>query len=193
MNSKLFFRYATMNSAKSAELLMKAYNFEERGLKILCIKPSIDDREGKNVIKSRVGIERECKFVKPTDNIYDGVKKLLENGGKIDWILADESQFFKKEQIDQLGDIVDELDINVICYGLRADFRTELFEGSKRLFEIADSIEEMKSSCSCGRKSIINARIDKNGNVVTNGEQIEIGGNDRYVSLCRKCYKKLRN
>lgn len=193
MNSKLFFRYATMNSAKSAELLMKAYNFEERGLKILCIKPSIDDREGKNVIKSRVGIERECKMVKPTDNIYDGVKKLLENGGKIDWILADESQFFKKEQIDQLGDIVDELDINVICYGLRADFRTELFEGSKRLFEIADSIEEMKSSCSCGRKSIINARIDENGNVVTNGEQIEIGGNDRYVSLCRKCYKKLRN
>jgi thymidine kinase len=193
MNSKLFFRYATMNSAKSAELLMKAYNFEERGLKILCIKPSIDDREGKNVIKSRVGIERECKMVKPTDNIYDGVKKLLENGGKIDWILADESQFFKKEQIDQLGDIVDELEINVICYGLRADFRTELFEGSKRLFEIADSIEEMKSSCSCGRKSIINARIDENGNVVTNGEQIEIGGNDRYVSLCRKCYKKLRN
>lgn len=193
MNSKLFFRYATMNSAKSAELLMKAYNFEERGLKILCIKPSIDDREGKNVIKSRVGIERECKMVKPTDNIYDGVKKLLENGGKIDWILADESQFFKKEQIDQLGDIVDELGINVICYGLRADFRTELFEGSKRLFEIADSIEEMKSSCSCGRKSIINARIDENGNVVTNGEQIEIGGNDRYVSLCRKCYKKLRN
>lgn len=193
MNSKLFFRYATMNSAKSAELLMKAYNFEERGLKILCIKPSIDGREGKNVIKSRVGIERECKMVKPTDNIYDGVKKLLENGGKIDWILADESQFFKKEQIDQLGDIVDELDINVICYGLRADFRTELFEGSKRLFEIADSIEEMKSSCSCGRKSIINARIDENGNVVTNGEQIEIGGNDRYVSLCRKCYKKLRN
>jgi thymidine kinase len=172
---------------------MKAYNFEERGLKILCIKPSIDDREGKNVIKSRVGIERECKFIKPTDNIYDGVKKLLENGGKIDWILADESQFFKKEQIDQLGDIVDELEINVICYGLRADFRTELFEGSKRLFEIADSIEEMKSSCSCGRKSIINARIDENGNVVTNGEQIEIGGNDRYVSLCRKCYKKLRN
>ena len=193
MNSKLFFRYATMNSAKSAELLMKAYNFEERGLKILCIKPSIDGREGKNVIKSRVGIERECKMVKPTDNIYDGVKKLLENGGKIDWILADESQFFKKEQIDQLGDIVDELDINVICYGLRADFRTELFEGSKRLFEIADSIEEMKSSCSCGRKSIINARIDENGNVVTNGEQIELGGNDRYVSLCRKCYKKLRN
>lgn len=193
MNSKLFFRYATMNSAKSAELLMKAYNFEERGLKILCIKPSIDDREGKNVIKSRVGIERECKMVKPTDNIYDGVKKLLENGGKIDWILADESQFFKKEQIDQLGDIVDELEINVICYGLRADFRTELFEGSKRLFEIADSIEEMKSSCSCGRKSIINARIDENGNVVTNGEQIEIGGNERYVSLCRKCYKKLRN
>lgn len=193
MNSKLFFRYATMNSAKSAELLMKAYNFEERGLKILCIKPSIDDREGKNVIKSRVGIERECKMVKPTDNIYDVVKKLLENGGKMDWILADESQFFKKEQIDQLGDIVDELDINVICYGLRADFRTELFEGSKRLFEIADSIEEMKSSCSCGRKSIINARIDENGNVVTNGEQIEIGGNDRYVSLCRKCYKKLRN
>lgn len=193
MNSKLFFRYATMNSAKSAELLMKAYNFEERGLKILCIKPSIDDREGKNVIKSRVGIERECKMVKPTDNIYDGVKKLLENGGKIDWILADESQFFKKEQIDQLGDIVDELEINVICYGLRADFRTELFEGSKRLFEIADSIEEMKSSCSCGRKSIINARIDENGNVVTNGEQIEIGGNDRYVSLCRKCYKKLRS
>ena len=138
MNSKLFFRYATMNSTKSAELLMKAYNFEERGLKILCIKPSIDGREGKNVIKSRVGIERECKMIKPTDNIYDGVKKLLENGGKIDWVLADESQFFKKEQIDQLGDIVDELDINVICYGLRADFRTELFEGSKRLFEIAN-------------------------------------------------------
>lgn len=187
---KLYFRYGTMGSAKTAMLLTQAYNFEERGLSYLCMKPIIDIRENKNVIRSRIGIERECEWIYGDTNLYLLVKSIFEETLDVPhWILVDEAQFLTSEQVDQLAQSVDDFGCNVVCYGLRTDFRTHLFEGSRRLFEIADSIDEIKSTCTCGRKTIVNARIDHKGNIITEGEQVEIGGNDRYMSVCRKCWR----
>ena len=182
-----------MGSAKTALLLTQAYNFEERGLKYLCMKPIIDNREKENVIRSRIGIERECTWIYPEMNIYDYVTELYDSSLVVkDWILIDESQFLTGDQIDQLARIVDDYGVNVVCYGLRTDFQSHLFEGSRRLMELADTIEEIKSTCSCGRKTIINARIDSQGNIVTDGDQVEIGGDDKYVALCRRCWRNRR-
>ena len=187
---KLYFRYGTMGSAKTAMLLTTAYNFEERGMSYVCLKPVVDTRDKKNVIRSRIGIERECKWIYPETDLYAMVRDAFEQTLNVpDWILVDEAQFLSAEQVDQLARVVDDYACNVICYGLRTDFRTQLFEGSRRLFEIADSIEEVKSPCSCGRKTIVNARIDSNGEIITEGEQVEIGGNDRYIAVCRKCWR----
>ena len=182
-----------MGSAKTAMLLTTAYNFEERGMAYLCLKPVVDTREKKNVIRSRIGIERECRWIYPETDLYDMVKDMFEQTLSVpDWILVDEAQFLLEEQVDQLARVVDDYGCNIICYGLRTDFKTRLFEGSRRLFEIADSIEEVKSTCSCGRKTIVNARIDGNGEIITEGEQVEIGGNDRYIAVCRKCWRNKR-
>ena len=190
---KLYFRYGTMGSAKTALLLTQAYNFEERGMRYVCLKPFIDNREGKNVIKSRIGIERECQWIYSDTNIYELAQKIYEeNMSVIDWILIDEAQFLCEEQVDQLARIVDDFGSNVICYGLRTDFQSRLFEGSRRLFEIADSIDEIKSTCNCGRKTIVNARIDAKGDFVVEGAQVEIGGDDRYIAVCRKCWRNKR-
>lgn len=190
---KLYFRYGTMGSAKTALLLTTAYNFEERGMAYLCFKPVTDTREARNVIRSRIGIERECKWIYQDTDLYEVISRMHREGGMPpEWMLVDEAQFLTKLQVDQLAKIVDDYGCNVMCFGLRTDFRTQLFEGSRRLFEIADSIEEVKSTCSCGRKTIVNARIDSKGRVVTEGEQVEIGGNDKYVSLCRKCWNDRR-
>lgn len=191
--AKLYFIYAPMNAGKSAHLLMKAHSFLENGMSILCLKPSIDNREGNDVIKSRVGIQMDCVPIDSTDDIDKFFIQYCNNIDAIglqtpSWILCDESQFFTTEQIDQLANIVDKYNVNVMCYGLRVDFKGHLFDGSKRLFEIADNIEEIKMSCNCGKKAIINARIDEYGNVLTEGEQIQIGGNSMYKSMCRKCY-----
>lgn len=186
---KLYFRYGTMGSAKTALLLTTAYNFEERGMSYLCLKPSIDTREKKNVIRSRIGIERECQWIYRDTDLYAMISQLVESDANPDWILVDEAQFLLADQVDQLARIVDTFGINVICYGLRTDFRTNLFEGSRRLFEIADTIDEVKSTCNCGRKTIVNARIDSRGEIITEGDQVEIGGNDRYVSVCRNCWR----
>ena len=157
-----------MGSAKTALLLTHAYNFEERGMQYLCMKPIIDNRENANVIRSRIGIERKCAWIYPTTDLYGFVKELFDKTLVVkDWILIDESQFLSEEQVDQLSRVVDDFGTNVVCYGLRTDFQSHLFEGSRRLLEIADSIEEIKSTCSCGRKTIINARIDKDGNIPT--------------------------
>lgn len=190
---KLYFRYGTMGSAKTAMLLTTAYNLEERGMAYLCFKPATDTRETRNVIRSRIGIERECRWIYRDTNLYEEMSQ-IHNGGGVEtgWILVDEAQFLTARQVDELARIVDEYGCNVICYGLRTDFRTRLFEGSRRLFEIADSIEEVKSTCSCGRKTIVNARIDGKGRVVTEGRQVEIGGNDRYIAICRKCWNDKR-
>lgn len=189
--AKLYFRYGTMGSAKTALLLTTAYNFEERGLKYLCMKPVVDTRDKKNVIHSRIGIERECKWIYAETNLYEMMKHLIEVDlqESPSWVLVDEAQFLSAEQVDQLAAVVDDFGVNVICYGLRTDFKGHLFDGSKRLFEMADTIDEVKSTCTCGRKTIMNARIDSNGDIITEGEQVEIGGNDRYVACCRKCWR----
>lgn len=186
---KLYFRYGTMGSAKTAMLLTQAYNFEERGMSYLCFKPVIDTREKKNVIRSRIGIERECSWIYHDTDLYATVSEIATTQkGLPSWILIDETQFLTAKQVDQLAHIVDTYGCNIVCYGLRTDFTTTLFEGSRRLFEIADSIEEIKSTCSCGRKTIVNARLDSQGNILTQGAQVEIGGNERYTAVCRKCW-----
>lgn len=190
---KLYFRYGTMGSAKTALLLTTAYNFEERGMRYVCLKPVIDTREQRNVIHSRIGIERECRWIMADTDLYLLATKLCEEAGcLIDWFLIDECQFLSAEQVDQLARLVDDFGCNVVCYGLRTDFKTKLFEGSRRLFEIADTIDEIKSTCSCGRKTIVNARIDSNGDMVEDGAQVEIGGDDKYIAVCRNCWRNRR-
>lgn len=190
---KLYFRYGTMGSAKTALLLTTAYNFEERNMDYLCMKPVVDTRESSNVIRSRIGIERECVWIYASTNLYEYARELYRTEGRIvDWFLIDEAQFLSTEQVDQLSRIVDEIGSNVICFGLRTDFQTHLFEGSRRLFEIADTIDEIKSTCNCGHKTIVNARIDGEGRIVTEGDQVEIGGNERYVAVCRNCWRQKR-
>jgi len=188
--TNLSFLFGTMNSGKSAQLQMKAHNFEERKIPFIIIKSTIDTRDGTAVIHSRPLGDRECIAIKKNENLFKRVSKELTEKGKIKYVLVDEAQFLTEKQVDQLSDVVDYLDINVICYGLRSDFKTKLFPGSKRLFEIADTLEELKSTCSCGEKNLFNARIDENGNVVTKGSQVEVGGEDKYLAMCRKCYKE---
>ncbi len=190
---KLYFRYGTMGSAKTAMLLTQAYNFEERQMEYLCFKPVIDTREQRNVIRSRIGIERECRWIYPDTDLYSELRHIFEQTLSLpSWLLVDEAQFLSAAQVEQLARVTDDFGCNVMCYGLRTDFKTHLFEGSRRLFEIADSIEEIKSTCSCGRKTIVNARIDSAGNIITEGEQVEIGGNDKYIAVCRKCWSNKR-
>lgn len=187
---KLYFRYGTMGSAKTALLLTTAFNFEERKLSYVCMKPVIDTRDNSNVIKSRIGIERECLWIYQDSDIYQMACEMFgQKGIMVDWFLIDEAQFLNETQVDQLSRIVDDFGCNVICYGLRTDFKSHLFEGSRRLFEIADTIDEIKSTCNCGNKTIINARIDSNGDFVQEGAQVEIGGDDRYIAVCRKCWR----
>ena len=190
---KLYFRYGTMGSAKTAMLLTTAYNFEERGMSYRCMKPVVDTREGDSVIKSRIGIQRDCTWIYPESDLYAIAAEYVKaNGTSVDWYLIDEAQFLSTAQVDQLSRIVDDFGSNVICYGLRTDFQSHLFEGSKRLFEIADTIDEIKSTCNCGNKTIINARIDSNGDIVEEGAQVEIGGDERYVAVWRKCWRNKR-
>lgn len=191
--AKLYFKYGTMGSAKTMNLLITAYNLEEKGISVMCMKPSVDTRDGLDVIKSRIGIEKRCVVIYPDSDLYKSVQNIRSIEVATfrpvtSWILVDEAQFLSKEQIDSLAKIVDDFNVNVMCFGLRTDFKSNLFEGSKRLFEIADSIEELKSVCECGKKTIINAKIDYCENVVVEGKQIDVGGNEKYVSMCRKCW-----
>lgn len=186
--AKLVFYYGCMNAGKSMLLLAKAYNFEERGIPYRIYKSSIDTRD-EGVIHSRPIGDKECLTIKPEENFFKK-EDWFTNGVK--WILVDEAQFLTSEQVDQLASIVDNCDVNVICYGLRTDFQTHLFEGSKRLFEVADTFEEIKSQCSCGNKNIFNARFGKGGDLVTEGNQIEVGAEDKYKSICRRCYHLLK-
>lgn len=188
--SKLYFKYSVMNSGKSMQLLATAYGFQEKNIPFLLLKSSVDTRDV-GVIKSRSLGKRECLIVKPEDSILDIFIKEYEKRNKnIKWIFVDESQFLTEKQVEDLSYIVDNFNINIICYGLRTDFQTKVFPGSKRLLELADTIEEIKSTCECGRKAIVNARIDKNGNIISEGSQIDVGAEDKYVTLCRKCYNE---
>ena len=188
--AKLYFKYGAMGSSKTANALITRFNYQERNMKVWLIKPSIDDRDGANVIRSRIGLEAIADVMTPDTDIF----ALFEKDHKdCDVIITDECQFFTPEQVDQLRKIVDVYDIPVMCFGLRTDFLTHLFPGSRRLFEVADSITEIKTICSCGSKATVNARIDEAGNVVTTGSQILIGGNDSYIAMCHKCWKKAAN
>ncbi|MBQ1730291.1 MAG: thymidine kinase [Oscillospiraceae bacterium] len=184
--AKLYFKYGAMGSSKSAQALITQFNYEERGMTVWLIKPSTDNRDGADVIQSRIGLSRKASVIRPEDSIVE----LYRSTGRTDVIIADEAQFFTPEQIDELRWIVDFEDIPVLCFGLRTDFLTSFFPGSKRLMELADSIQEIKTVCSCGRKATVNARIDGNGRVVTKGAQVLIGGNDSYVAMCHRCWRQ---
>lgn len=187
--SKLYFRYGAMNCGKSTALLQVAHNYEERGMKVILIKPRTDTKGG-NFIVSRLGVTREVDMLLAAgEDVYEKVKKLLQKDGKIDCILADEVQFLKKNQIDQLFAIAVKMDIPVICYGLRTDFQMNGFEGSERLLLIAHSLEELKTICTCGKKALLNGR-KVNNEFVFQGEQIAIDkeNNIEYQALCPKCY-----
>ena len=187
--AKLYFKYGAMGSSKSAQALITQFNYEELGMTVWLIKPSTDTRDGAEVIKSRIGLERKATVITPELDIKEEYSKHI----RTDVIIADESQFFTPEQIDQLRDIVDEQDVPVLCFGLRTDFLTHFFPGAKRLMELADSITEIKTVCACGRKATVNARIDTEGRIVTEGSQVMLGGNDSYIAMCHKCWKEKIN
>ena len=187
--AKLYFKYGAMGSSKSAQALITKFNYEELGMTVWLIKPSIDTRDGADVIKSRIGLECKAQIITPEQNIEDE----YHAAGKHDVIIADEAQFFTGEQIEQLRALVDDEDLPVLCFGLRTDFLTHLFPGSQRLLELADSLTEIKTVCACGRKATVNARIDETGRVVTQGDQVFLGGNDSYIAMCHKCWmEKIR-
>lgn len=192
--SKLYFRYGAMNSGKSTHLMQVAYNYEERGMKVLLLKPATDKKGGEKLV-SRLGVERKVDIViSEYDNVYTCIKEEILKNGKVDCILVDEVQFMKADQIDQLFEIAVKQDIPVICYGLRTDFRMNGFEGSSRLLLIAHSIEEMKTICKCGNKALLNGR-KINGKFVFTGNQVAIDNIDNveYESLCGKCYCKYKD
>ena len=192
--SKLYFRYGAMNSGKSTNLMQVAHNYEERGMKVVLIKPSTDKKGGDKLV-SRLGVERKVDLLINDDqNVYEEVKKWEDNKYKIDCILVDEVQFLKSHQIDELFEVAVCLDIPVICYGLRTDFKMQGFEGSTRLLLLAHSIEEIKTICKCGRKAVLNGR-KINGKFVFEGEQVAIDNVDNveYESLCGHCYFKFKN
>ena len=155
-------------------------------MSVWLIKPSTDTRDGADIIRSRIGLERHAQVITPEQNIIEA----YHAAGRHDVIIADEAQFFSPEQIDQLRELVDDEDLPVLCFGLRTDFLTHFFPGARRLMELADSLTEIKTVCACGRKATVNARIDGNGRVVTEGAQVMLGGNDSYVAMCHRCWKK---
>lgn len=183
--AKLYFKYGAMGSSKTAQALITKFNYEERGMKVWLIKPCIDTRDGEDVIKSRIGLASRCDVIGKDDDIYS---LYIEKHRDADVIICDEAQFFTPLQIDQMRDIVDEKNLPVLCFGLRTDFLTHLFPGSLRLFEVADSIAEIKTICECGTKATVNARIDAAGNIITHGRQVVLGGNDRYIAMCHRCW-----
>ena len=186
--AKLYFKYGAMGSSKTAQALITKYNYEENDLRVWLIKPSADVRDGKHTVSSRIGLSAEADILTPEMDAYAWFREKLE--GQCDVIIVDECQFLTPEQIDQLRRIVDDCGIPVMCFGLRTDFQTKLFPGSLRLMEIADTIQEIKTICDCGAKATVNARIDSQGHIVTQGAQVFLGGNDSYIAMCHKCYVK---
>ena len=183
--AKLYFKYGAMGSSKTAQALITKFNYEEQGMRVWLIKPSTDTRDGADRIRSRIGLEAKAQIITPEQDIC----REYEAAGEHDVIISDEAQFFTPAQIDQLRSLVDEKDLPVLCFGLRTDFLTHFFPGAQRLMELADSLTEIKTICACGRKATVNARLDAEGNVVTEGSQVLLGGNDRYQAMCHKCWK----
>lgn len=182
--AKLYFKFGAMGSSKSAQALITKFNYEELGMSVWLIKPSIDTRDGADIVRSRIGLEAHAQIITPEQDITEEYHK----AGKHDVIIADEAQFLTPAQIEQLRDLVDDEDLPVLCFGLRTDFQTRLFPGSRRLMEVADTIQEIKTICDCGAKATVNARIDGSGHIITQGAQVVLGGNDSYIAMCHKCY-----
>lgn len=189
--AKLYFKYGAMGSSKTAQALITRYNYEENDLRVWLIKPSADSRDGEAVIRSRIGLEGVAQILSPEADVLEIFR--TEQLGQCDVIIVDECQFLTEEQIDQLRAIVDEHNVPVMCFGLRTDFQCRLFAGSRRLMEVADTIQEIKTICDCGAKATVNARIDSEGHIVTQGEQLFLGGNDSYIAMCHKCYQDYIN
>ena len=183
--AKLYFKYGAMGSSKTAQALITKYNYEENDMQVWLIKPSADTRDGTDILRSRIGLTAGVDIMTPDTDIY---KTFSGRNKPCHIVIADECQFFTPEQIDQLRAIVDEKAVPVICYGLRTDFQCKLFPGSRRLMEVADTIQEIKTVCDCGVKATVNARIDGNGHIVTEGEQVVLGGNDSYIAMCHRCW-----
>ena len=183
--AKLYFKYGAMGSSKTAQALITKYNYEENDLRVWLIKPSADVRDGAQILRSRIGLEAQVEPIAPDVDVY--ARFLGSHARRCDVIIVDECQFMTEKQIDQLRTIVDEHNIPVMCFGLRTDFQTRLFPGSRRLMEIADTIQEIKTICDCGAKATVNARIN-DGYIVTEGAQVVLGGNDCYIAMCHKCY-----
>lgn len=196
--AKLYFKFGAMGSSKTAQALMTKFNYEEKGKNVLLVKPAIDTRDDTvdefghviQVAKSRIGLQSVSLVLKEEESMLSLYKEMDEKE-KVDVVIVDECQFLTDIQVDELKYLADIKDVPVLCFGLRADFQTKLFPGSKRLFEIADSIMEIKSICKCGRKATVNARFDDDGQIITEGDQVCLGGNDRYEGMCYKCYRAL--
>ena len=184
--AKLYFKYGAMGSSKTAQALITRYNYEENDLRVWLIKPSADSRDGEAVIRSRIGLEGVAQILSPEADVLEIFR--AEQLGQCDVIIVDECQFLTEAQIDQLRAIVDEHNVPVMCVGLLTDFQCHLFAGSRRLMEVADTIQEIKTICDCGAKATVNARIDSEGHIVTQGEQLFLGGNDSYIAMCHKCW-----
>lgn len=187
--AKLYFYYSSMNAGKSTALLQSSYNYRERGMRTVVLAPDLDDRYGGGKVTSRIGIEATAITFKESDNLFSIVESECVTE-PVHCVLIDEAQFLTKKQVFQLGEVADKLDIPVLAYGLRTDFRGEPFEGSKYLLAWSDNLKELKAICHCGSKATMVVRYDENGKAVRQGSQIEIGGNDRYVSMCRKHFKE---
>jgi len=187
--AKLYFYYSSMNAGKSTNLLQSSYNYRERGMNTLILAPQLDDRFGVGKVKSRIGIESEATTFTDGTNLLDLVTD-RHTASPLHCVLVDEAQFLSRDQVFQLSDVTDRLNIPVLAYGLRTDFQGEPFEGSKYLLAWADNLKELKAICHCGTKATMVLRMDEHGNAVTEGSQVEIGGNDRYVSMCRRHFKK---
>ena len=183
--AKLYFKYGAMGSSKTAQALITKYNYEENDLNVWLIKPSADTRDGVQILRSRIGLAATVEVIPPETNILERFAQT--KAGQCDVIICDECQFLTEEQIDQLRAIVNEYNLPVMCFGLRTDFQTRLFPGSRRLMEVADTIQEIKTICDCGAKATVNARIS-DGYIVTEGAQVVLGGNDSYIAMCHKCY-----
>ncbi|KHT63015.1 thymidine kinase [Photobacterium gaetbulicola] len=187
--AQMYFYYSAMNAGKSTTLLQSSFNYRERGMTPVIFTAAIDDRYGKGKVSSRIGLQEDAELFSTSDDLYARLQDMNATQ-KVDCVLIDECQFLTKVQVYQLTEVVDKLNIPVLCYGLRSDFRGELFEGSRYLLAWADKLVELKTICHCGRKANMVIRQDASGKAIADGDQVEIGGNDRYVSVCRKHYKE---
>ena len=187
--AKLYFYYSSMNAGKSTALLQSSYNYRERGMNTLVLAPALDDRFGAGKVTSRIGIETDARTFAPEDDLL-ALVEVRNKHSQVHCVLIDEAQFLTKEQVFQLGEVTDKMNIPVLAYGLRTDFQGEPFEGSKYLLAWSDNLKELKAICDCGSKATMVVRFDEAGHAITEGSQIEIGGNDRYVSMCRKHFKE---